>query len=544
MADKLANMHQEKRLAGRTAARSARRGVAGAALALALALPALRSVASAKPANGRNLASTFAERCRVLETGALGSKSIAACGKGTSRELRAALLVGWNEQQRFAFSDAERIAVAWGLAPRETAARRVSGHDARYDDDVSRPILASIYSLPSSLIAPEKAREFLSALVRATTPERTVLVLVDPAAERVLAPIAIRSDRRVRLLPSFGRAYSPWPRDPFSFARRADGGVTLVLRPNLQRGREEDANLARALLQTLPKDLDRSWRSPTWQVAAVPFHNGQILLTPDAAWITLHALEPAILNKLGLDRVPVESFGSTEGIDRYLAASRAAANDLASLVGRPVRFAHPLPENGELTKRVETLQRIGGGAGVDLDSIATLLPPTQRGKPRALVGDLAAGADLLTALSAEEANRFARGYDLAGPWESLRARLTAGARQSGLGPFLDLVAEHLAAQGFEVVRLPLLEIPYTTLVDSRGLPDGGTFLVGWNNAVLETRGSQVHAEAFESLLANGDRLAIAAYAAAGVKLTLLPALPESVLRGGGYRCASNHLRKR
>lgn len=41
--------------------------------------------------------------------------------------------------------------------------------------------------------------------------------------------------------------------------------------------------------------------------------------------------------------------------------------------------------------------------------------------------------------------------------------------------------------------------------------------------------------------APGDREATAAYAAAGARLTLLPALPVSVIRGGGYWCASNHV---
>ena len=83
----------------------------------------------------------------------------------------------------------------------------------------------------------------------------------------------------------------------------------------------------------------------------MPFHNGQVLLTPGAAWMTLHTLEPRILALLELDRVPVASFATAAGIDRYLAAADQAAAELARLYGRPVRFVHPLPRRGPRRSR-------------------------------------------------------------------------------------------------------------------------------------------------------------------------------------------------
>ncbi len=442
------------------------------------------------------------------------------------------------------FDETERLGVAWGLVPRSSAERhleRVVPGALRFDDDWSREIEASVYSLPSSLFLAAEARAFLKE-VHATAPRREILVFADPVMRGALAGLA-----NVRALPTFGLPYSPWPRDPLSLVHRGDGGLAVLIRPNAQRGREEDATLGRALVQTLPADLDRKFRQPVWTVAGVPFHNGQALIAPNAVWISIHTLEPRILQILGRDRIPVETFGSAAGIDPYLAAARRAADELAILYGRPARFVHPLPENGELAARIETLRTLGGGAGTDLDSILTLLPrrPGATDSPLvALVADVAAGGALLGRLTpadltpARAGYGFQPGVDLPG---LLRASLAAPAARD-LGAFLDSVAAHLAAQGLTVARLPLLIAPYSALSRADELPADGTFLIGWNNAVLETRGGTLYAEAFTSALLTGDREAIAAYQKAGARLALLPALPMSVIRGGGYRCASNHVR--
>src|SRR6185295_1781808 len=224
-----------------------------------------------------------------------------------------------------------------------------------------------------------------------------------------------------------------------------------------------------------PAAIDRAWGKVTWTEAPVPFHNGQVLLAPDAAWVTLHALEPRILTLLGAGRVPVDTFATPQGIDRYLAAADRAAGELASLYGRPVRFVHPLPRTGEPAARTDLLWRLGGGAGYDLDSIVTLVP-VKGGRLAALVADVPAGRDLLAKLPAADRDALRSGYGLEPAGEPLAAALTAAQRTAGveaLGGFLDLVAGHLAAAGMEVRRLPLLSVPTALLRDRAGLSHPG-----------------------------------------------------------------------
>jgi hypothetical protein len=431
---------------------------------------------------------------------------------------------------------------AWGAIQRPVA-DRLAAYDPkgqRFDADTEGELAASVYCLPSFFFDLPAADAFLTA-VRAAAPGRTLIVLTDSPLKEGLAPRAKALD--LRLLDTHGRAYSPWPRDPFTLAHAPGGGVRVVVRPNLQPGREEDAHLGPELVRSLPADLDRAWKQPTWTVAPVPFHNGQVLLTPDAGWLTLHALEPRILALLGTDRVPVASFATPEGIDRYLAAADQAAAELGTLYGRPVRFVHPLPRTGGLAARTALMRRIGGGAGTDLDSILTLVP-TGKGGLAALVADAGAGRDLLKHLDPKDWNALRAGYGLEPAGETLATAMAAAQRtpaMDDLGSFLDLAAEHLKSQGFEVRRLPLLSIPVPLLHDHAGLTHS-SFLVTWNNVVVENRGGRVRAEGFASLIPAGDRLARDAFAALGVHLDLFPPLVRSVILNGGYRCASNHLR--
>ena len=281
----------------------------------------------------------------------------------------------------------------------------------------------------------------------------------------------------------------------------------------------------------------------TWTTAPVPFHNGQVLLTPTAAWVTLHTLEPRILALLKADRVPVASFATAVGIDRYLAAADQAAAELARLYGRPVRFVHPLPRQGDLAARTELMRRIGGGAGYDLDSIVTLLP-----SGKALIADVAAGRALLSRLDAADRDSLRRGYGLEPAGDALATALASAQRtpeMDALGGFLDLVARQLAAEGMEVRRLPLLTVPVRLLQNREGLTHDA-FLITWNNVVVETRGSshrqEIRAEGFSYLIPRGDQEARDAFAALGVHLDLFPPLVRSIVLNGGYRCASNHLR--
>jgi hypothetical protein len=451
-------------------------------------------------------------------------------------DLRDALLLELNQVRGVDFAASEEIEAAWGAAPRRSSERRVAFDPAgqRFDPDVAGRLTASVYSLPSFFFDAATAEAFLAA-VRAAAPERTLVVLTDDPLRSTLAALA--RDLRISLMDTHGRAYSPWPRDPFSLTRAKDGGVRVLVRPNLQRGREEDAHLGPELVQGLPDEVDRAWGKVTWAEAPVPFHNGQVLLTEDAAWVTLHALEPATLKILGLDRVPVESFGAAAGIDRYVEATRKAADGLSVLYGRPVRFVHPLPVKGSGDSGL--MRTVGGGAGYDLDSIVTFLP---RGKGRraALVADVSLGRDLLAKAAPVDLASLERGYGL----EASAERLAAAQRTPALDAldgFLDLTAGHLATQGFEVRRLPILAVPVALLRDREGLSHGEFFLT-WNNVVVETRKDGVRAEGFASLLPGGDAQARETFQALGVRLDLFPPLVRSVILNGGYRCASNHVR--
>lgn len=446
--------------------------------------------------------------------------------------LRSALLTELNQVRGFDFAVSDTVENAWGATPRRASERRVafSPDGQRFDSDVEGRLTATVYSLPSFFFDGPTAEAFLAA-VRAVDPERTILVLTDSPLRERLEPQA--RALHLNLLDTYGRAYSPWPRDPFSLVHSKAGGVRVLVRPNLQPGREEDASLGPELIQNLPPAIDHAWASATWTEAPVPFHNGQVLLTADTAWVTLHALEPAILAKLGMDRVPVESFATPEGIQRYVAAAHEAAQELGTLYGRIVRFVHPLPGSTEL------MRHIGGGAGYDLDSLVTLVP-RQQGLA-ALVADVSLGRDLLTKLPAGDWEALRRAYALTSAGDPLiAAQQTPG--MSDLGAFLDLVAGHLASQGMDVRRLPLLSVPTSLLADRTGL-DHSEFLITWNNVVVETRAGKVRAEGFSSLIPAGDARAREVFAELGTHLDLFPPLVRSVVLNGGYRCASNHLRE-
>jgi hypothetical protein len=185
------------------------------------------------------------------------------------------------------------------------------------------------------------------------------------------------------------------------------------------------------------------------------------------------------------------------------------------------------------------MRRIGGGAGYDLDSIVTLLPGG-----RALVADAAAGRSLLARLPAADWDSLRRGYGLEPAGGALAAALTTAQgspEMEALGGFLDLVAQQLAASGMTVRRLPILTVPVALLADRSGLSHE-SFLLTWNNAVVEARKGKVRAEGFSYLLPTGDQAARDAFAALGAHLDLFPPLVRSIVLNGGYRCASNHLR--
>lgn len=486
----------------------------------------------------------------------------------TDRRLRDDLLLALDRLPSFAALDdaaVDAIESAWGVAPRRALDRRSAfGREPlRFEDDASTPIAASVFSLPSSFFEPPAIATFLAA-VRALAPRREIVVLTDLPVRRRLEKCC--GGLRLHLLETYGRPYSPWTRDPMSLVHRPDGEVVVLVRPNAQPGREADRRMGAELVRQLPAALDRAWGRVRWEEAPVPFHNGQVLQAQDAAWISVHTLEPRILALLGMERVPVESFAGAAGILRYFGAARRAAAELARLYGRPVRFVHPLPpeplaagDERQLAAARELVQRIGGGAGHDLDALLTLLPAAaepatgkpaasrsgrRRGRQVALVASVAAGRALLSGLTAAAWRALRSGYDLAPAAGDLAAALGAAEETpgaAGLDAFLDLIAAHLEGQGFRVERLPLLVVPVSLLADPAGV-GAKEFLLTWNNVALETRDGQLRAEGFSSLVPAGDAEARRTFASAGCRLDLLPALVHSVVLNGGYRCASNHLR--
>ena len=468
-------------------------------------------------------------RARVLE---LLPRALAP---SAAPEVRARLLAKLNRIPGFDFAASERVETAWGAAPRASAAREDRyAPGLRFADETAGRLVASLYSFPSDLIERPEADALLAA-VRALDPGRTLLALTD---------LPLAGGPRLAVLPSYGRPYSPWPRDPLSLVRAAGGGVVVLTRPNRQPTREEDLWMGRELVQNLPPEVDGGWGHVRWTAAPVPFHNGQVLLAGGSAWISLHAVELRALERLGLERVPVEELGTAAGVDRYMAAVAAAAAELGALYGRPVRFVHPLPQELAPAGRPALLRTLGGGAGYDLDSLLTLLSAPGGGL-RALVADFALGRAVIARTTAAEWEAFRAAYGLAPEADRLAAALAPAqesARAAALQGFLDAVAAHLARQGIEVARLPLLLVPVPLLADPRGIghPD---FRITWNNVVVEVRDGRPRAEGFAALLPAGDRLAEQAFARAGTRLDLLPPLVRSVILTGGYRCASNHLRE-
>jgi hypothetical protein len=430
-----------------------------------------------------------------------------------------------NELNRVApinFETAEALAISAGLV-RASDSRFVAKNTATITSAGNEPIEASIYSINSRFVTPDEARRFLTA-VRAAAPKRRIVVIGDEEIQRALQKelAALHID----FVDNLSRPLTPWPRDPFSIARASNGSLVFINRPNQQRNREEDASMVRVLLNGLPKPLDDGWK-PRWTTGATSFHNGQILLPPKAVWISIHSVEFRALELLGIDHVPVERFGSPEGIAQYTGAVQRAANELSKLYNRPVRFVHELPHTPQ---QIEVL---GGGAGFDLDSIVTLLPHAD-GSIDALVGDVSLGAKL--AASANEWQELEKTYSLSANARDGVRNFQSDPSTIGLQRFLDRCANDLVARGMRVRRLPLLMVPTSLLFDE----DRQTayFLVSWNNVVLERN----RAEGFASGLPVVDSVARATFKSAGYELTLFPPLPRSVVLNGGYRCASNEVR--
>lgn len=457
-------------------------------------------------------------------------------------ELRDQLLVRLGRTPGLGLLDLEQIEWGWGTLTRRSAERRVElprgGFELR-QGSVDESIGASIFSFSGNLFSRRDVEPFLRAL-RRWSPGRAILILVDHPLSRELEPLA--AELKIDLVHTWGRSYSPWPRDPMSLLGSSQLGSVLTLRPNRQATRAFDSEMALELLQELPSELDEKLGGLRWGDAGIPFHNGNIVNTNSANWISLHTLEPRALELLGLDRVPVERFSERRTVEAYVGAVGSAARELEQLFGARTEFVHSLPDATlPAEKLFAEMRRLGGGAGFDLDSIFTTLPRADAPEAAHLVGSPSLGAQLIGAASNTELERFRSTYGIAVSGSELAERLT-GAQSSpraiALGEFLDGIASHLGAG---VYRVPLLLVPTTLLENAADYPDPD-FLIGWNNIVLQIGDGSNRAEGFASGLESGDRAAEVLFAELGYELALLPPLAESVRRNGGYRCASNHIR--
>ena len=429
--------------------------------------------------------------------------------------------------------ESERLESAWGLAPRAGLDRE--RHVSSRQVVSSGPIEATLFSLPASLIDGTRALRFLRA-VGAADPGRRLVVLTDGA---VFDRLRGQGDPRWTLIHTYGRGYSAWPRDPITLTWRPDGGVHLLARPNRQRLREADQELAVELIQGLPAALDRTWGEPTWERATLPFHNGQLLLTDDSVWLSIHSVEPLVLQATGWEALSPGRLADPAAWTRFRDAALDAARRLAAFYGRTPRWVHPLPEHPS----GRYLAAVGGGAGWDLDSLLTVVPGRDsNGRDfdgRIWVADPAAGLRAFRAAAPDEQEQLLATYreDQNGPF---RLSAADAAAVAGMQAFCDLLARHLAEEGLTVTRVPLLLMQAT----APGGAGSRQFTVGWNNLVLRPgQGARTIAEGFASGLPRWDRERIAAAATEEVTLVLYPPLVGSVVRNGGYRCASQHLRR-
>ncbi|MFN7963081.1 MAG: hypothetical protein U0002_17605 [Thermoanaerobaculia bacterium] len=407
----------------------------------------------------------------------------------------------------------------------------------RFPSDNGGGIDASFYFLASPFFSASEVETFLTG-VRRMAPNRAIVAVLDaPIARAMLKP-----GKRLGLTLLLARSgpYSPWPRDPMIVTRDAAGNAVFVARPSLQPGREMDLFMAPELAAQLAA-FPGPWGRPSWTLAPMPFHTGQSLATDTRLWLTVHSVELATLGRLKLSVVPVARFNTPAGLAPYFEAAMASAADLSRLYGRKGSFVHPWPR-GE-AEDVALVARLGKGAGFDLDSLLTLLPGDPE-KPPAFVADVAAGRSLLARLSAEDWRSLERTYALRldAPGRQALASYQDSARAKDLGDFLDLLASSLVTSGHKVGRLPLLLVPTTSLREVEAAPEGD-FLIGWNNVVITTGAGRAAAEGFASGLPATDLEVAKQFSDAGVTLNLLPPLVASVLRNGGYRCASAHLRR-
>lgn len=408
----------------------------------------------------------------------------------------------------------------------------------------------SFFSLPHAYFTLAEMADF-ALDIRANFPNRRILIMTDVASlEPVVKEKFLRvMDRaEVNVLDTVGRSYSPWPRDPFLPVWNQDHFLHFLIRPNLQSGRKSDSFMAREIIQSLPTKLEKDLGVVTWSFSALPFHGGQFLMTESHVWCSLFSFYERVLEQLGSSSLDAKEMATEEGWGRLAQAVISSKNDYEKYFARKFRFVHPLPPELSEADLLTLPSALIGGSGFDLDSLFTVAQVPDSGKEVAAIGSIAMGIQLIMQSGDEELYGFQRKFKLTCDGDSFKSMLLEHnqlPKASRLEEFLDLLTSEMKRQGVEVVRLPLILVPSAS---ASGRPpiqnQSESFVIGWNNVVLETSGNQLYAEGFGMHWPSGDSLAQELYKKIHIRLRLLHPLVESIVAGGGYRCASFHVVKK
>ena len=472
--------------------------------------------------------------------------------------LRRRLLNTLSQIPAIGFDQLETIALGWDLANRPSSERELPFQDLgplSCPDGVS-PLQALLFSFPSSMFDTDDCIALLDS-VHQSSPSVTLAVISDYTANDGASAERFRAKARAlgaHLIAPLGPSPSPWLRDPIFVGRDSNQQLVLINRAGSQQGREQDQNIPRQLIQGAPSEFESLTGPLFWSQAPFHFHGGHLLFTPESPWISVHSIETQILQRLDLQSIDVQKLIDTSGWKSFSEAANASAEELGKLGGHRVQWVHPWPSPPAGMEHSDFVRCLGGGNDIDLDTLLTILP----GGPSdtAILGDLESGAALLGTVSDEELAEFSRRFQIRVPTRDLRDALTrwkGSPRVTGLSAFLELVATHLRAKGLRVRRTPLLMMPTPLIANHPKFAaeqPHAHFPIGFSNVVLDSQPApnepaefRLRAHSFESCLPTFDEEARRIFTEAGCELMLHPALVESIISEGGFRCATQEIRK-
>ena len=437
----------------------------------------------------------------------------------------------------------EAIALKGGFAVRESGDRELLTNPADWeiDDDGLSPISSLLFSMPASMFAREDCQGLLDS-VQHHSPNTDLLVLTD--ATGLGGP-------RTRIATPWMTGLTPWLRDPFLVARDSGNRLTLLSRTLHQSGREADRLTGRQIVSAAPEAWDQALGPVHWSDVSFPFHGGQLLFTPGTVWVSVHSLEWRLLQILETERIDPSQLSSPEGWADFVRAVNQAADELSTLCHREVRFVHPWPTPPPDMSHRDYVDSLAGGNDLDLDTLIAILA-----HPDGLtlvVGDIAQGSTIAASTSNPSWNAFAKktGIDLGA--NALRNGLIAAQtskRVIGIQRFIDLVESHFSNQGLSTRRTPLLMVPTAFITRNPRLSANQPhdwFPLGYSNVVIESIPNSeqpLRAQVFSTGLPEFDQTAKKTYEEIGCSLILHPPLMESLICEGGFRCATQQVRRR